>query len=99
EPELVETFLRAYIEGTAYYKAHRDFGVGIHEKYTSANREVAEGTYDVTSQGFRDCPDPATPGLQLLIDFWKRTGVIGESFDLDDVTDSRPVLKACGTAR
>ena len=50
----------------------------------------------MTHAGFRDVPDPATEGMQLLIDFWKAKGILSASFALSDVVDSGPVLAVTG---
>jgi ABC-type nitrate/sulfonate/bicarbonate transport system substrate-binding protein len=96
---LVDAFLRCYLEGQTHYKADREFGIRVHEKYGGVDRADAEETYDVTHAGFRDVPDPATDGLQLLVDFWKQRGVIAGSLTRDDVVDSAPVLRITDSAR
>ena len=96
EPELVQRFLRGYLEGQRRYKQDRDFGIAIHEKYGETTRAIAEETYDVTHAGFRDFPDPATEGMRMLVDFWKGAGVIPESFRVESVVDSGPIATVCG---
>jgi ABC-type nitrate/sulfonate/bicarbonate transport system substrate-binding protein len=91
EPELVRTFLQGYLDGTRHYKTHKEAGVLVHQKYGGADPDVAAETYDVTHAGFRDFPDPATTGLQRLIDFWKERGKLPAGFSIGDVTDSGPV--------
>ena len=96
QPELVERFLRGYMEGQRRYKRDRDFGVSVHVKYGETTRAIAEETYDVTHEGFRDFPDPATEGMRMLVDFWKSTGVISEAFRVENVVDSGPITAVCG---
>ena len=96
EPDLVARFLRGYLAGQRHYKRDRDFGASLHERYGETTRAIAEETYDVTHAGFRDVPDPATEGMQLLIDFWKAKGTLSASFALADVVDSGPVLAVTG---
>ena len=95
QPELVERFLRGYMEGQRRYKRDRDFGIAVHEKYGETTRELAEETYDVTHAGFRDFPDPATEGMRMLVDFWKSAGIIHEAFNVESVVDSGPITAAC----
>jgi ABC-type nitrate/sulfonate/bicarbonate transport system substrate-binding protein len=96
QPEMVKRFLRAYLEGQRRYKSDREFGIGIHEKYGETSRVVAEETYDVTRDGFRDTPDPATAGMAMLVDFWKSTGEVPQAFDVASVVDSAPIIAVCG---
>ncbi len=96
QPELVQRFLRGYLEGQRRYKQDRDFGIAIHEKYGETTRSIAEETYDVTHVGFRDFPDPATEGMRMLVDFWKSAGVIPEAFRVESVVDSGPIAAVCG---
>jgi ABC-type nitrate/sulfonate/bicarbonate transport system substrate-binding protein len=92
QPELVGAFLKGYLAGQRRYKQDREFGVGVHERYGEVTRAIAEETYDVTSGGFRDVPDPATEGMRLLIAFWQANGTLPPSFALADVVDAAPVL-------
>lgn len=96
QPELVKRLLRGYLAGQHVYKADREFGIGVHEKYGEVSRQVAEETYDVTHAGFRDVPDPATAGMRKLIAFWQQAGTLPADFTLDRVVDSSPVLAVCG---
>ena len=96
EADLVARFLRGYLAGQRHYKEDREFGASLHERYGETSRAIAEETYDVTHAGFRDVPDPATEGMQLLIDFWKAKGTLSASFALADVVDSGPVLGVTG---
>ena len=96
QPEVVKRFLRAYLEGQRRYKSDRAFGVSVHEKYGETSRVVAEETYDVTRDGFRDTPDPATAGMAMLVDFWKGTGEVPQAFDVASVVDSGPIIAVCG---
>lgn len=95
QPELVERFLRGYLEGQRRYKRDREFGVAVHEKYGETTRFIAEETYDVTHAGFRDFPDPATEGMRMLVDFWKSNGVIPEAFRVESIVDSGPIAAVC----
>lgn len=95
QPELVESFLRGYLNGQRRYKQDHEFGIGIHERYGEVSRSVAEETYDVTRDGFRDVPDPATEGMGLLIEFWKANGTLPRSFEVANVVESSPVLAVC----
>ena len=95
EPDLVARFLRGYLAGQRHYKQDRGFGISLHERYGETSRAFAEETYDVTHAGFRDVPDPATEGMQMLIDFWKAKGTLSASFELAEVVDSAPVLAVC----
>ena len=83
-------FLRGYLEGQRRYKRDREFGVAVHEKYGETTHAIAEETYDVTHAGFRDFPDPATEGMRMLVDFWKRNGVIPGTFNVESVARLRP---------
>ncbi|MCH7482813.1 MAG: hypothetical protein IIC31_08320, partial [Chloroflexi bacterium] len=94
--DLVARFLRGYLAGQRHYKRDRDFGASLHERYGETTRAIAEETYDVTHAGFRDVPDPATEGMQMLIDFWKEKELLSGSFALSDVVDSAPVLAVTG---
>ncbi len=96
QPELVERFLRGYLEGQRRYKRDREFGVAVHEKYGETTRVIAEETYDVTHAGFRDFPDPATEGMRMLVDFWKGVGIIPEAFRVENIVDSGPIAAVCG---
>jgi ABC-type nitrate/sulfonate/bicarbonate transport system substrate-binding protein len=96
QPELVKRLLRGYLTGQRLYKANREFGIGVHEKYGEVSRQVAEDTYDVTHDDFRDVPDPATEGMRKLIAFWKSAGSLPADFTLERVVDSSPVLAVCG---
>lgn len=91
EPDLVQRFLRGYLEGQRRYKQDRDFGIAVHEKYGETTRAIAEETYDVTHAGFRDFPDPATEGMRMLVDFWKGAGVISDTFRVESILDSGPI--------
>jgi ABC-type nitrate/sulfonate/bicarbonate transport system substrate-binding protein len=95
QPAVVRRFLHAYLEAQARYKADREFGIAVHEKYGETSRSVAEETYDVTRDGFRDRPDPATAGMTMLVDFWKGTGDVPQGFDVASVVDPRPILAVC----
>ena len=95
QPELVERFLRGYMEGQRRYKRDRDFGIAVHMKYGETTRTIAEETYDVTQAGFRDLPDPATEGMRMLVDFWKGAGIISETFRVESVVDSCPITAVC----
>ena len=94
-PELVESFLRGYLDGQRRYKQDNEFGIWVHERYGEVSRAVAEETYDVTHDGFRDVPDPATKGMGLLIEFWKANGTLPQSFEVANVVESNPVLSVC----
>ena len=96
EPELVKRFLRGYMEGQRRYKRDRDFGVAVHMKYGETTQVIAEETYEVTHEGFRDLPDPATEGMRMLVDFWKGAGLIPKAFDVGSVVDSGPIAAVCG---
>jgi ABC-type nitrate/sulfonate/bicarbonate transport system substrate-binding protein len=96
QPELVKRVLRAYLEGQRRYKSDREFGISIHEKYGEVSRQVAEETYDVTHDGFRDTPDPATDGMGKLIAFWQQAGTLPADFTLDRVADPSLVIAVCG---
>jgi ABC-type nitrate/sulfonate/bicarbonate transport system substrate-binding protein len=96
QPELVKRVLRAYLEGQSLYKRDREFGISVHEKYGESSRQVAEETYDVTRDGFRDTPDPATDGMRKLIAFWQAAGTLPADLTLDRVVDSAPVIAVCG---
>ena len=95
EPELVQRFLRSYMEGQRRYKRDRELGVAVHEKYGETTRAIAEETYDVTRAGFRDFPDPATEGMRLLVDFWKGAGIVPDTFRVESVVDSGPIAAVC----
>jgi ABC-type nitrate/sulfonate/bicarbonate transport system substrate-binding protein len=97
QPKLVASFLRGYLDGQRRYKQDREFGIGVHERYGEVSRSVAEETYDVTRDGFRDVPDPATEGMGLLIEFWKANGTLPQSFEVANVVESNPVLAVCET--
>lgn len=96
QPELVKRVLRAYLEGQRRYKSDREFGISIHEKYGEVSRQVAEETYDITRDGFRDTPDPATNGMRKLIDFWQQAGTLPAHLTLDSVVESSPIIAVCG---
>lgn len=95
-PELVAAFLRAYLAGQREYKSNRAFGVSVHEKYGETSTVVAEETYDVTSEGFRDVPDPATEGMEMLVSFLREQGKVPSDFTTARVVDSAPILAVCG---
>ena len=96
QPEVVQRFLRGYLEGQRRYKQDREFGVAVHEKYGETTRAIAEETYDVTRAGFRDFPDPATEGMRMLVDFWRSNGVIPGAFNVESILDSGPITAVCG---
>jgi ABC-type nitrate/sulfonate/bicarbonate transport system substrate-binding protein len=96
QPELVKRLLRGYLEGQRVYKSDREFGIGVHEKYGEVSRQVAEETYDVTCDGFRDVPDPATDGMRKLIAFWQQAGTLPVDFTLERVVNRSPVIAVCG---
>ena len=95
QPDVVQRFLRGYLAGQRRYKQDRAFGVAVHERYGETTRAIAEETYDVTHAGFRDFPNPATDGMRMLADFWKRSGVIPATFRVESVVDSAPIAAAC----
>ena len=96
QPDVVRRFLRGYLDGQRRYKQDREFGAAVHVKYGETTRPIAEETYDVTRDGFRDFPDPDTEGMRMLVDFWKRAGVIPPEFDAASIIDSGPITEVCG---
>ncbi len=96
QPGIVRRFLSGYLDGQRRYKQDREFGVGVHMQYGETTRAIAEETYDVTRDGFRDFPDPDTEGMRMLVAFWKRAGVIPEEFNAASVIDSGPIAVVCG---
>jgi ABC-type nitrate/sulfonate/bicarbonate transport system substrate-binding protein len=96
EPELVDAYLCALMDGLKLYKADRAFGVKMHHTINEVPLEVAEETYDVAHKGYADVPDPATPGLKRIIDYWKEEGYLDQTFSIDDVVDSGPIRRVCG---
>jgi hypothetical protein len=84
------------MDGLKLYKADRAFGVKMHHTINEVPLEVAEETYDVAHKGYADVPDPATPGLKRIIDYWKEEGYLDQTFSIDDVVDSGPIRRVCG---
>jgi ABC-type nitrate/sulfonate/bicarbonate transport system substrate-binding protein len=95
DPNLVEDYLAAHVEGIRKYKADRDFGVAVHKDINEAGAAGAE-TYEVASKGYPDFPDPHTGGLQRIIDYWKADGYLEKGFSIEQVVDAGPIRKVCG---
>lgn len=96
DPDLVEAYLRSLVDGIRQYKADREFGIAVHREISQVPADVAAETYDVAHAGYSDFPDPATPGLARIIDFWKEEGYLAASFAVDDVVDGGPIRRICG---
>ena len=93
DPELVESYLRSLVDGIRQYKSDREFGIAVHREINQVASDVAAETYDVAHSGYSDFPDPATPGLARIIDFWKAEGYLPAGFAIGDVVDSGPIRK------
>ena len=63
-PGLVRRFVSAYVEGMHRYRSDRDFTVRVQQEYSGiTDREVAEGTYDLTCPGMPELPYPVVEAL------------------------------------
>ena len=96
DPDLVDAYLKAHVEGIRKYKADRDFGVAVHGDINEVPGSAAGETYEVASKGYPDFPDPNTRGLQRIIDFWKTEGYLDKGFSIEQVVDSGPIRRVCG---
>lgn len=95
DPDLVEAYLRSHVEGIRQYKTDREFGIAVHQMINRVPADAAAETYEAAHSGYPDLPDPATRGLQRIIDFWKGEGYLSKTFAIEDVVDSGPVRRIC----
>jgi ABC-type nitrate/sulfonate/bicarbonate transport system substrate-binding protein len=69
-PDIVNKFIKAYVEGMHRYRTDREFTIGVQAEYSGiTDRTVAEETYDLTQPGMPSVPYPVVSALQTLLNF------------------------------
>jgi NitT/TauT family transport system substrate-binding protein len=69
EPETVRSFLRAFVEGIAYYKTHKGESVQmIKEFFRLKDDAIAEEAYEYFSRITPAKPYPSVEGVRMVLD-------------------------------
>jgi len=90
KPKLVESFLRALVEATHFYKSNPTFVKKVLQKQLRLNDQVAlQAGYQYYSQLFETTPYVSKKGLQFIMDQLQRTGAFKKPLPLDKITDDR----------
>jgi NitT/TauT family transport system substrate-binding protein len=73
-PDVTHNVMKALIEGIWAFKADRELGTKVLEKYTRVqDRRVLDETYDFYSRVLLDVPRTAEPGLKNIFDALSET--------------------------
>ena len=87
-PELVKSFVRAYLAGMHRYKTNRELTVSVQQEYSKIeDRTIAEETYDTTEPGMPRAPYPVKSGLEILLGVFKEIDPRANSLTVESLMD------------
>jgi sulfonate transport system substrate-binding protein len=89
-PDVVSSFIKAYIEGMHRYRMDREFTVQVQAEYSGiSDRSVAEETYDLTQPGMPAIPYPVVSALQTLLNLIAKELPEARNADAKQFVDDR----------
>ena len=89
-PDIVQRFMRAYVESIAIYKNKPDFAAKVTEKYTGIkDPEILASTVKFYAPQLAAAPYPTIGGIRFILDQLAPQNPKAKSFEAESLIDSR----------